>query len=74
MQEQSPITSALPSLRHNSQFHSLLQPTSRELDSQIHLWTRRELKKHGVRDYQLNSCRGKLQDIQASSNLSICSQ
>ena len=74
MQEQSPRTSALPSLRHHSQFHSLLQPTSRELDRQIQIWTRRELKEYGVRDYQLNSCMGKLQDIQASSNLSICSQ
>jgi len=33
--------------------------------------TIRELKEYGVRDYQLNSCMGKLQDIQASSNLSI---
>jgi hypothetical protein len=26
------------------------------------------------KDHQLNGCMGKLQDVQASSNLSICSQ
>lgn len=74
-QEQSPRTSALLSLRHHLQFHSLLQPTSKELDRHIHYETEVSWRKeYGVMDHQLNSCMGKLQDIQASSNLSICSQ
>jgi hypothetical protein len=73
-QEQSPRISALLSLRHHLHFHSLLQPKSKELDRQIQNMNQKRAEERIRKDHQLNSCMGKLQDVQASSNLSICSQ
>jgi hypothetical protein len=73
-QEQNPRISALPSLRHHLQFHSLLQPKSKELDRQIQNMNQKRAEKRIRKDHQLNGCMGKLQDVQESSNLFICSQ